>query len=189
MVDKKVLRKQVKDKLLAISKPIYEHHSYLIAQTLFQHPLWKSAETIGITISNFPEVDTYQIIRKAWEEEKKVVIPKCFPKERTMDFRLLKHFNELESVYYHLYEPIEAKTTIVEPDNIDLLIVPGLAFTKDGDRLGFGGGYYDRFLTKYSGDTLSIAFPEQIVNEIPVNAHDIRVKEIITSEGSIKASC
>ncbi len=111
MIGKKILRKEIKERLQSsISKEIYEHRSYIIAQKLFKDPLWQSAHTIGITISSPPEVDTYQIIRKAWDEGKRIVIPKCLPKDRKMDFRVLDRFDQLESVYFGLLEPIESKT-------------------------------------------------------------------------------
>ncbi|WP_338451630.1 5-formyltetrahydrofolate cyclo-ligase [Niallia oryzisoli] len=184
MIEKNVLRKEIKKKLQAIPKSLYEHYSYQIAQSLYQDALWKSAHMIGITISNPPEVDTYQIIRKAWDEGKTIVIPKCEPKEKRMEFRILERFNQLESVYFSLFEPIEAKTKRVVPSEIDLLIVPGLAFTKDGYRLGVGGGYYDRFLQLYKGKTLSLAFQEQMVDGLPTESHDLPVEKIITNEGS-----
>lgn len=185
MDDKKILRKRVIQQLSELSKTEYEKVSSIIAQRLFAEATWKQAKTIGITISKAPEVDTYQIIRKAWEENKRIVIPKCYPKDKSMRFRQLTDFNQLETVYYGLLEPIEEQTEEVLKQDIDLLIVPGLAFTRDGYRLGFGGGYYDRFLPDYTGDTLSLAFNQQLVSEIPIEAHDIPVNKIITMEETI----
>ncbi|WP_394232955.1 5-formyltetrahydrofolate cyclo-ligase [Niallia oryzisoli] len=188
MIDKNAFRKKMKEKLQATPKAFYEHYSYQIAQKLYQDTFWKSAQTIGITISNPPEVDTYQIIRKAWELKKTIVIPKCLPKEKQMDFRILERFDQLESVYYSLLEPIEEQTKRVDPNMIDLLIVPGLAFTEDGYRLGVGGGYYDRFLQNYHGKTLSLAFHVQMVKQLPTEPHDLPVERIITNEGSFFTS-
>jgi len=188
MIEKNAFRKEMKGKLQAISKAHYEHYSYQIAQTLYEDSLWKSAQMIGITISNPPEVDTYQIIRQAWKEGKTIVIPKCLPKEKRMDFRVLERFDQLESVYFNLLEPIAEKTKKVDPSEIELLIVPGLAFTKDGYRLGVGGGYYDRFLQHYKGKTASLAFQVQIVNQLPKEPHDLPVEKLITNEGSFFTS-
>ena len=184
MSDKTTLRKELKEKLNKIPKALYEHRSYMIAQTLFKDPLWREANTIGITISIPPEVDTYQMIRKAWEEGKTIVVPKCSPKERKMDFHILTRFDQLQSVYLNLLEPIEDQTEMINPNAIDLLIVPGLGFSEDGYRLGVGGGYYDRFLEFYQGHTISIAFQEQILNHIPIEPHDLPVAKIITEERS-----
>lgn len=180
IAEKKSLRKQIQDRLAKMNKPQYEHSSYKIAQTLYQDSFWKEAGTVGVTISKFPEVDTYQIIRKAWEEGKQVVIPKCLPRKREMIFRTMTQFNQLESVYFDLLEPIEIATKEVQANEIDLLIVPGLAFTEEGYRLGFGGGYYDRYLTGFMGHTISLAFQSQIVSELPIEEHDISVRKIIT---------
>lgn len=178
--EKQIIRKQIMDKLAKINKPQYEHDSYEIAQLLFQDTLWKEANIVGVTISKYPEVDTYQIIRKAWDEGKQVVIPKCLPRNKEMVFRTLTKFNQLESVYYGLLEPIEALTKEVSANEIDLIIVPGIAFTKNGYRIGFGGGYYDRYLAGYGGQTVSLAFTPQLVAELPIEEHDIPVKKIIT---------
>ncbi|MBA4535824.1 5-formyltetrahydrofolate cyclo-ligase [Bacillus aquiflavi] len=180
MMDKKLVRAELTGRLKELSKPVYEDLSYRIANQLYEDPLWKSAQVIGITVSRFPEVDTYQIIRKAWEQKKKVVIPKCDPKTRGMTFRMLQRFNELESVFFGLYEPIENRTIAVKPNEINLLIVPGVAYTRDGFRIGFGGGYYDRFLEGFKGDTLSLAFSFQIVSKLPLEEHDLPVSKIIT---------
>ncbi|MFC0415684.1 5-formyltetrahydrofolate cyclo-ligase [Cytobacillus solani] len=178
--EKQMIRKQIMDKLAKIEKPQYEHDSYEIAQLLFRDALWKEARTVGVTISKSPEVDTYQIIRKAWEEGKRVVIPKCLPRNKEMVFRTLTKFNQVESVYYGLLEPIETVTKEVPANEIDLIIVPGLAFTQNGYRVGFGGGYYDRYLASFTGQTISLAFTPQLVTELPIEGHDIPVNKIIT---------
>lgn len=185
MIAKKELRKSLQEQLSTITKAAYEHYSYLIAKRLYEESFWKEANTIGITVSKIPEVDTYQIIRKCWEAGKTVVIPKCIPIDRRLEFRTLTAFNQLESVYYGLLEPVPSMTEEVQPNEIDLLIVPGLAYTRRRYRLGFGGGYYDRFLQNYKGHTLSLAFQMQIVEEIPIEEHDLPVEKIITDQGII----
>lgn len=182
MSDKNFLRNQMKETLSKISKPVYEDYSYKIASRLYDDNDWKQANIIGITVSKQPEVDTYQIIRKAWEEGKQVVVPKCYPKEKKLSFRVLTRFAQLESVFFGLYEPIVDITPEVDPSQIDLLIVPGLAFTREGYRLGFGGGYYDRFLLNFTGRTLSLAFKEQMIPEFQFEEHDIPVSKIISTE-------
>ena len=185
MVDKNSIRSQMKETLSAISKPFYEDYSYKIASQLFMDENWKKAQVIGITVSKPPEVDTYQIIRAAWELGKQVVVPKCYPREKKLSFRRLEEFAQLESVFYGLLEPKIDVTEEVSRDQIDLLIVPGLAFTKAGYRLGFGGGYFDRFLKGFSGNTLSLAFSEQMISEFPIEDHDVPVSKIITNDGVI----
>ncbi|EOR21697.1 MAG: 5-formyltetrahydrofolate cyclo-ligase [Niallia nealsonii] len=183
MQEKKQFRTNMIKQLHKISKPQYEQMSYQIALQLYKDVSFTSANHIGITISKFPEVDTYQIIRTAWQLGKKVSIPKCDPATRQMTFRQLEHFNQLESVYSSLFEPIVEETEQTDPAQIDLLLVPGLAYSPKGYRLGFGGGYYDRFLQNYKGKTISLAFSMQLQKEIPKENHDLAVQKIITNEG------
>jgi 5-formyltetrahydrofolate cyclo-ligase len=181
-MDKKQLRTKLKETLSTLSKPLYEELSKKIASQLFQEEDWQKSTVIGITISKFPEVDTYQIIRKAWQEGKTVAVPKCYPKEKRMDFRVISDFSQLESVFYGLSEPIEDKTSRLNSENIDLIIVPGLGYTKEGYRIGFGGGYYDRYLKDYTGKTISLAFQSQILPSFTNEDHDIPVAKIITND-------
>lgn len=186
MREKNELRKSLQEKLKKMTKYEYEQLSYKIAQNLFSDSAWIEAKTVGITVSRVPEVDTYEMIRKAWESDKQVVVAKCDPKERTMHFRTLTDFAQLETVYFGLSEPIIEKTIEVEKEQIDLLIVPGLAFTKEGYRLGFGGGYYDRYLEDYKGEKLALAFPSQLLKVLPIESHDIPVDKIVMAEEIIE---
>jgi 5-formyltetrahydrofolate cyclo-ligase len=172
----------MKGNLATMTKSLYDENSSQIADRLYNEVEWQRAKVIGITISKFPEVETLKIIQKAWEQKKQVVVPKCYPETREMKFRLLKNFSQLESVYSGLLEPIEAETEQIESGKIDLLIVPGLAYTLQGHRLGFGGGYYDRYLINFSGDTVSLAFDLQITSNLHIEKHDIPVAKIITNE-------
>ncbi|MCM3566614.1 5-formyltetrahydrofolate cyclo-ligase [Neobacillus mesonae] len=186
MSDKKTIRKKVKEILSRLSKPLYEDYSYKIGLRLYEDEIWKQADIIGITVSKQPEVDTYQIIRKAWETGKTIVVPKCIPNEKKLSFHIITEFSQLESVFYGLLEPIPEITKEVKPEQIDLLIVPGLAYTREGYRIGFGGGYYDRYLTSYTGNTVSLAFNEQIIPQFSVEEYDLPIAKIITPTEVIK---
>ena len=179
-MNKKQSRDEIRRKLKSLTKPYYEDKSLRIAQKLYHEQSWINANTIGITISNYPEVDTYQIIRKAWELNKQVAVAKCIPNKKTLEFRVLERFSQLESVFYGLFEPIVESTRQVSKDQIDFLIVPGLAFTRKGERLGYGGGYFDRYLEDFSKSTLSLAFNDQLVSSLPIEEYDIPVSKVIT---------
>ncbi|MBS4199670.1 5-formyltetrahydrofolate cyclo-ligase [Bacillus sp. FJAT-49732] len=184
-MDKTSIRKKYKEKLKSLDRITYEHQSYTIANKLFQTNEWKNAEMIGITVSHFPEVDTWQLIRRGWEEGKKIVIPKCYPSDKKMEFRQITAFDQMVTVFFGLFEPIETKTMMAEKKEIDLLLVPGLVFNRQGYRIGFGGGYYDRFLTEFNGNTISLCFSMQISENIPIENHDIPVNKIITENEMI----
>ncbi len=147
---------------------------------------YSSARVIGVTVSRFPEVDTFALIESAWKSGKQVAVPKCIADTREMDFRLITSIDDLETVYMDLKEPIISRTVSIDKGQIDLQIVPGVVFSDEGYRIGFGGGYYDRYLTDYEGDRVSLAFEIQTSHEVPVEEHDIPVNKIITEKSKIQ---
>ncbi|QBP94357.1 5-formyltetrahydrofolate cyclo-ligase [Bacillus mycoides] len=179
------LRKQIIEHMNSLSEERYTTLSEQIAASLYAQKEWVEAKTIGITLSMEHEVNTYPIIEKAWEEGKKVVVPKCNKGTRTMSFRKISNFDQLETVYMNLREPIPVLTEEVNADEIDLQIVPGVAYTERGERIGYGGGYYDRYLVHYKGKALSLAYSFQMVEHIPVEPFDKNVEKIITEKGTM----
>ncbi|MFD1358181.1 5-formyltetrahydrofolate cyclo-ligase [Fictibacillus halophilus] len=176
-------RKKIKNELLSMEAKDRKAMSEKIAEQLFETKLWQNSNCIGITVSRKFELDTTFIIKKAWEEGKRICVPKCYSANKKMEFRELSSFDDLENVYMDLYEPIIEKTKDIPKENIDLLIVPGLVFDKKGYRIGYGGGYYDRFLQDYQGSTLSIAYSFQTAEQLPFEEFDVPVEQIITEEG------
>lgn len=184
-MNKKEWRNTIKSSLNEMSNDQYHLLSEMIKKRLFNEPILEQCHTIALTISRQPEVDTYEIIKAYWQLGKRVAVPKCNPKTRTMDFYHITSFSQLETVYMDLQEPIPEKTTYVSPEEIDLMIVPGIVFDQLGYRIGYGGGYYDRYLTNYNGHKISLAFHLQIVEELPKESHDIPVDFIITEKALI----
>ncbi|MCU9613879.1 5-formyltetrahydrofolate cyclo-ligase [Caldibacillus lycopersici] len=180
---KNVLRQTLIHKLKQLDRAEYEMKSDDIAKNLFQSQIWSNAAMIGITISIFPEVDTYNIIQQAWKEKKLVTAAKCIPKTRELNFYQITDFQQLAKGYFGLYEPITEQTKLVQAESIDTLIIPGVAFTPTGFRLGFGGGYYDRYIPTFKGIKLALAFQEQLLADLPVEEHDQKVDMIITEKG------
>lgn len=184
-MEKAVLRKSVIGQMSELAESQHAQMSSAILAKLLKDPVFQKAETIGVTISRWPEVDTIPLIKACWRLGKKVAAPKCFARDRTMDFRLFHRLGQLEVVYMDLQEPIEGETEAIDSESIDLLIVPGVVFTESGYRIGFGGGYYDRYLSGFNGNTLSLAFDFQLTGELPVESHDIPVDGIITEKRTI----
>lgn len=177
---KKALRKQMINTLKQMSKQTYEERSRKILDRLISLQIVKEAQTVACTMSNFPEVETRDLIRYLWKNQKTVVVPKCDVKSKEMRFYAINSFDQLEIVYAGIEEPIVELTREIDEVEIDLVIVPGVVFNRQRYRVGFGGGYYDRFLSNYHGKTISLAFHEQVVDKIPVEAHDIPVELIVT---------
>ncbi|MBB4825722.1 5-formyltetrahydrofolate cyclo-ligase [Sporosarcina luteola] len=182
---KSLARKQIISILKGMGQEEHAKKSSAICKRLLASELFLHARTIGITLSRYPEVDTRPIIEAAWNEGKHIVVPRCLPATREMDFREITSFDCLETVYMDLKEPIVQQTKAVGREEIDLLIVPGVVFSDDGYRIGFGGGYYDRYLDCFTGERIALAFVCQTGKEIPVEPHDIPVNVIFTEEGII----
>ncbi len=179
---KSEIRNDMKRRLANIEHDEYLELSGCIKERFLNEGINKKSNTVGLTISNFPEADTKEIIQALWNLGKQVVVPRCNPKERTMQFYLLEHFNDLENVYMNLWEPKEESSTFVAKDDIDLLVVPGIVYSISGYRIGYGGGYFDRYLVNYKGDTVSLAFNCQITESVPTDVYDLPVNRIITED-------
>ncbi|GBG94108.1 5-formyltetrahydrofolate cyclo-ligase [Ligilactobacillus salitolerans] len=135
----------------------------IIYQKLINSNLWQNAKTIGLTLSNPGEFDTQPLIGLANAVGKRVVVPRTRP-ARKMDFCQLTPQTPLVLTKFGVYEPDE-QIAAVNKEQIDLLVVPGLAFSAAGDRIGFGGGFYDRFLADYRGIVVSCAEPKRFFAE------------------------
>ncbi|MBH0166402.1 5-formyltetrahydrofolate cyclo-ligase [Fictibacillus sp. 7GRE50] len=185
-MDKSQWRKKLKQLLLSMGKEERKVKSESISNLLFQTDEWKKANCIGITVSRTFELDTSYIINQAWTEGKIVGVPKCYSKHKQMEFREIRSYEELENVYMDLYEPKVDVTPCIEPSQLNMIIVPGLVFDREGYRIGYGGGYFDRYLQSYDGSKLSIAYTLQTTNSLPHENYDIPVDTVITEEGRFR---
>jgi 5-formyltetrahydrofolate cyclo-ligase len=174
-VDKNQARKIMISKMITSKNLGYQN----LYKKLFENDKWKQAASVGITMSTELEIDTQPIIHQAKIEHKKVAIPRVISKTQ-LEFVWMSKNVVFEYSKFHILEP--SNGVIVNPLELDLLIVPGLAFSKrNGERLGFGGGYYDRLLSIYAGNTIAIADANRVFN-MPfwdVDSFDESVDEIL----------
>lgn len=185
MMDKKQIRQNIRQFLQSLSYEEYKERSLIIAKRLFKEPSIIKGKTIAITMSNRPEVDTAAIVEELWRLGKRVVVPKCEPAKKKMEFFEIDGFFQLERVYMDILEPIEELSDLVQREEIDVIIVPGIVFDPLGYRIGFGGGYYDRYLPGFSGSLISLAFHEQLIECVPKECHDLPVHTILTEKNRI----
>lgn len=179
-MDKSTLRNEVREALSKMTAATYRNQSFAVAKKVLQETYIIEANTIGITISNMPEVDTIHLIEALWRMGKKIAVPKCDPKTREMTFYAIESFAQLETVYMHLREPIPEVCEFVDANEMDVILVPGVVFDHRGYRVGYGGGYYDRYVLNYSGKLMSLVFDEQLRKQVPIEAHDCPVDIIVT---------
>ncbi|MFO8191535.1 MAG: 5-formyltetrahydrofolate cyclo-ligase [Bacillota bacterium] len=189
-MNKKKLRRLIIDRRDQLSEEQINEKSLQIAERLFCLPSYQNAETVMFFISFGSEVVTRPMVERAIEEGKATLAPKAKPKSRELvPSRILNWGEDLASGIYGIPEPKEEKLRSYPPDAIDLLIVPGVAFDHNGNRLGYGGGYYDRFfpLLKSKVPLVALAFEIQIVPSVPVESWDRAVDLIITESKVINA--
>ena len=175
------LRKQVLQEMKAIPRQQKQFIDQTLTERLLQHPFYQEAKVIATYLSFPHEFQTQELIEQALKDGKKVLIPKTYPKGR-MDF-VVYNPQQLVKTSFGLLEP-QGDLEVVDASQIDLIHVPGLAFTTEGYRIGYGGGYYDRYLEQFSGHTLSTVYPCQIQDFSPEN-HDIPVQEVLIDERNL----
>ena len=178
---KSELRKQVLQEMKAIPREQKQFIDQALTERLLQHPFYQEAKVIATYLSFPHEFQTQELIEQALKDGKKVLIPKTYPKGR-MDF-VIYDPQQLVKTSFGLLEP-QGDLEVVDASQIDLIHVPGLAFTTEGYRIGYGGGYYDRYLEYFSGHTLSTIYPCQIRDFSP-EKHDIPVQEVLIDEGNL----
>lgn len=185
---KKELRKQIKEsqKLFLSDKLKTIHESYRICKEICSKPQFKKAAFLFAFMPLQDEVNVGYILAEAFTQGKLVAIPKITNENGEMEFHWIKPEEKMSKGPFDIYEPDPENSakTLVDMDYVQtsaLLLVPGMAFTKEGDRLGRGKGFYDRFLEKYGNKfhKIGICFDFQICETIPVTENDIRVDSVI----------
>ena len=205
---KQELRQEIRRRKAACPIEKQAALSALITARLQQHPRWSSARTVLLYHSLPDEVNTHHLISESLEQGKCVLLPvvvgddlelREFPYQSSIirsaprdALRLKNHQSpSLREGAFHILEPTGPLFT--DYDAIDLAVIPGVAFTLDGCRLGRGRGYYDRLLARLNNlqssiinhqslYTLGLAFPFQILDDLPTEPHDIKLDEVITIE-------
>lgn len=182
--DKQVLRQKMISFLKNISLTEKAAIEKKLEENLFQSKEWKEANRVGVTLAQGFEWNTLGIIERAWQEGKKVCAPKCIPQHKAMIFYDFTKLEQLEKGFHHLVEPKPEETEEVNKAAIDLVLVPGLIFDREGYRIGFGGGYYDRFLKDFPNHTIALIYSKQVRSGLPIESFDVPVQKIITEINS-----
>ncbi len=173
-MDKSQLRKQLIKSRLDLDSKEYATKSNFIIERLKKHPDFIQAKTIGIYVSFRQEVDTITLI-KEYIDQKNICVPKIIG--RQMDFYQISSFDELKKNHMGILEPDNHR--LVHKDQIDLMIVPLVGYDDHNNRLGYGGGYYDRYLVNFHGKIIGLAFSFQKVKMLPVEPFDLPISTII----------
>ncbi|QGG49088.1 5-formyltetrahydrofolate cyclo-ligase [Heliorestis convoluta] len=185
--DKAKLRAQILHQRKQMSLEEQEEKSKKITEIIVQSRLFYDAKVIMAYASFRQEVDTRELIDVTLQQGKRMVMPLCHPSEKAILPCEIKSQDDLVAGTWGILEPRKESLSLVAPTEIDLIFVPALAFDRQGHRLGYGAGYYDRFFTQIHDKTIKIglAYQIQIVHKLLSEPHDIPVNHIVTEKGWI----
>lgn len=185
---KHALRKQIFALRDSLGAAEIARLSKAVAGQLEKLPFYRQARTIMFFLSFRSEVDTREMVEDNLARGNRVLVPKAIPEKRELiPSELLDYKKDLAPGVYGIPEPRQEALRPVDPRQIDLLIVPGVAFDLQGNRLGYGGGYYDRFFDRLRPGVplVALAFELQLVEKVPVDPWDRRMDWLVTEKRTI----
>lgn len=181
LLDKKSLRKYFKELRNQLSEEEWKIRSRLINTNIYLSPFYKNFTKLGFYYPINREVDIRPILFLAISE-KEVYLPRTDIVKKELIFYRVLNVSDLKPGAFGIPEPAPDGPGI-DINELEVIFIPGIAFDRQKGRLGYGGGFYDRVLSDYRGIKIGIAFSFQIVDELPLEEHDIRVDFLITEEG------
>ncbi len=176
--EKARLRRQALDWLATLSSQARIAGDEALFRRFLALPQIESVRTVLLYHGMDTEPDTVRLLSPLWDMGKQVCLPRCLPGNQ-MEARLVQRDSTLVRHPYGMLEP-GPDCPLIPPDQIDLVLVPGLAFDRSGGRLGRGGGYYDRWLAGFSGITAALCRDGLLMEAIPRLPHDLGVDLVIT---------
>ncbi|NLC40635.1 MAG: 5-formyltetrahydrofolate cyclo-ligase [Clostridiaceae bacterium] len=188
--DMSVLKREYRDKgkqvRAALSAEERAEKSKAIERRLFQWEPFMIAENVSVFMSFRDEVETHHLIDMMRVMGKRVYVPIVDKEKNDLLLSLFHGYDELVESDFGILEPRIKPSRIKEVEVLDFILVPGLLFSKDGYRIGFGGGYYDRLLSKLSPDVprVGICFEEQVVDFVPVATYDEALDAVVTDRNT-----
>ncbi|NOU61009.1 5-formyltetrahydrofolate cyclo-ligase [Marinifilum caeruleilacunae] len=172
---KRIIRKEIKLLKQDYSMQQRKEMSIPILEKLEELPEFKLAKTVMLYWSMKDEVFSHEFVCK-WAKEKKVILP-CV-KGQTLDLKVFRDVDSLvDGENYGIPEP-DGPVFMAE-DEIDLILIPGVAFDKENNRMGRGKAYYDRLLQSLSAFKVGICFDFQVLDQVPIDQHDIKMDHVV----------
>ena len=180
---KQQIRQQYKQLRNQLSQEQVAQYSRQIINHLFDLDCWKESTIVMLYVSFQNEVTTQAIYQRGWDMGKTMLLPICSPQDSLMEMSILSSFEQLQPNRYGILELPKTAQQMVPPQEIDLCLIPGIAFDHFGNRLGFGAGYYDRYLAKLRPQTPRIALAYECQwypGILPTNIYDLPMDAILT---------
>lgn len=152
-----------------------------ITRNVFRLYQYRSCKTVLVYVSTAIEVDTFEIIKGAWRDGKRVAVPRCIPDTRLMEFHYIESFDDLSPGTFGVLEPDE-NLPVVEDFTGCLMLLPALSIDYLGYRLGYGKGYYDRYMSRFTGACAGICYSNYIRRHMYHGRFDRPVDVIVTEK-------
>lgn len=178
--EKMLLRQSIRQKMQEMADDYFRTAGESICKQMIATPAYKNARCVFCFVSHGKEPDTYPLLRQVLKNGKTLCVPLCREMGH-MEARQITELSQLRPGAYGIPEPGEDTKPIMK-EEIDLAIIPCLAATRDGRRLGKGGGYYDRFLENFRGEKILLCPEKLIVEYIPTETHDFPLPPPITEK-------
>lgn len=175
------LRKELKAKRKSIADKSEKDRK--ISDNLIAFEPYKKAETVLFYAALDDEINVDYCIEQALTDGKKVALPVCTDKNGNMKFYYINSFSDIKTGFFGVREPDADICKEVEDFSSSICIVPAIAYDKRGFRLGYGKGYYDRFLKNYTSHSIGLCYNELIEDKLPIGEYDIPVGYIICENG------
>ena len=182
--EKRALRAHYKEKRRLISSDAKAVLDAALCRAITELDAFRRADVILAFYPSFLEPDIIPVINEALKRKKRVAFPMCNVSDHTMRFKYVSDLSELKVGHYSIPEPPECNEEY-SGEEFAISIVPALAFDKNGFRLGYGAGYYDRFLSDFNGISVGAAYSKFITEDLPHDRFDIKTDIIISERGTI----
>lgn len=175
---KQVLRKKIRQEMQPLHPSYFQQAGKVICQKIITSDAYRQSDCIFCFVSYGKEPDTYPLLNQILSDGKVLAVPLC-RSEGQMELRRITSLSQLAPGAYNIPEPPE-DAPILSPADVQLALIPCLAATRDGKRLGKGGGYYDRFLAAYTGAAFLLCPARLLQPDIPMELHDFCISTVIT---------
>lgn len=183
------LRTRFKERRRLMTQNRKELADHRIAVRLRSLKCYRHSKTVLVYVSTPIEVGTSEIIYKAILDGKQVAVPRCVPGTREMEFYVIESMDELSPGTFGVLEPAPNPNKLLTDFSHSICVIPALACDRRGYRLGYGGGYYDRFLRDYPGEKVLILYKNCLVEHIWHGRFDVAVDRIVTEYFTANISC
>lgn len=176
---KKILRREIKSRLATLSEDARINFSHTVTEKFLSHSIYRKSKILMAYFSTAEEIQLQKFLSTALSDGKILSVP--FIEGREMHAVILPELDAVEIGAYGILTVESSARKIIDAEKIDCIVTPGLAFDAKGNRLGKGGGFYDKFLNRaVNAVKIALAFDEQIVENVPIEPHDVKVDFILT---------